>query len=136
MDRYKIAAWVAVIISLVLLILPRVVPICPGLGGDGSPMRCHYAYQAEFIVTLLAVILAGSLLVVRTAEARLLNGFVVCLLGAGIIVLLQPWAVGICPHGGACHKTAFFTTIGGGLLALAGAFIAWLSYKKQREEAQ
>ncbi len=134
MDRYKIGSWFALIISIILLILPRILPICTGLADGTEPMQCHYAYQAEFIITLLAVILSGSLLVLRTAEARLLAGFVVFLLGIIVIVIPQPWAIGICPHlSSPCHKTTFFEIIGGGLLALAGAFIVFLNYKPQKE---
>ncbi len=135
MDRYKIVSWLAFIISIVLLILPRILPICTGLD-DGGPMQCHYAYQAEFIITLLAVILSGSLLVLRTTEARLLAGFIVFLLGIVVIVLPQPWAIGICLHlSTPCHKTTFFETIGGGLLALTGAFIVSFNYKIQKEDS-
>ncbi|HBS57959.1 MAG TPA: DUF4418 domain-containing protein [Firmicutes bacterium] len=133
MDRYKLLSWSAVIVSIALLLLPRIVPICTGLGAGGSPMQCHYAYQAVFVVTLLAVIQAAAFLVLRTAEARLLNGFVLLLLGITIIVLPQSWAIGICPHGGACAKTTFFLTLGGGLLVLLSAATVWLN-RQTREE--
>lgn len=96
-------------------------------------MRCHYAFQAEFIVTLIAFILAISLVVLRTAEARLFSGFLILLVSIIIIVLPQPWAIGICPHGGACAKTAFFTTIIGSLLGVIGAVIVWIVRKGQEE---
>lgn len=130
MERNKVLAGIAVAISLILLILPRIIPICTGLAPGGSPMRCHYAYQAEFLVVLLAVVIAASLFVVRTAEARLFSGFVLLLLGIVIIVLPQPWAVGICFRGMACEKTAFFTVAGGGLLILTGAAVTWFNYQK------
>lgn len=96
-------------------------------------MKCHYAYQGEFLVALLAVVIACSLFVVRTAEARLLAGFVLLLLGVIIIVLPQSWAIGICFRGMACEKTTFFTVAGGGLLALTGAAVTWFSYQKIRD---
>jgi hypothetical protein len=137
---YKALAWSAILISLVLLVLPRGIPICTGLAGAGSPMRCHYAYQAEFLVTLLVLILAVSLLVSRTTEAQALSGFVILLAGIIIVILPLPWVIGICTHGGACLKTAFFTTIGGSLLSLAGAAIIWLTRKnkevKQTDEGK
>lgn len=135
MKGYKALAWSAILNSLVLLILPRVIPICTGLAGTGSPMRCHYAYQAEFLVTLLALILAVSLLVLRTTEAQALSGFVILLLGIIIVILPLPWVIGICTHGGACLKTAFFTTIGGSLLSLVGAVIIWFT-RKDKEVKQ
>lgn len=133
MARNKVMAGIAMAVSLILLILPRIIPICTGLAPGGSPMRCHYAYQAEFLVVLLAVVISGSLFVVRTAETRLFAGFVLLLLGIIIIVLPQSWAVGICFRGMACEKTTFFTVAGGGLLALTGAAVAWFSYQKYRD---
>lgn len=135
MDRYKFLSWGALAVSVILLVLPRIVPICTGVGAGGSPMRCHYAFQAEFIVALLAVILAAASLVLKTQEARLWNSFVLLLLGIAIAVLPQPWVIGICPHGGACAKTTFFTTIGGGLLTLLSATGVWLN-RQNREESQ
>lgn len=125
-------AWIALVISLALVVLPRIVPVCTGIAANGNPMRCHYAYQAEFLVVLLAVILSGSLFFLHTSEARLLTGFVLIMLGIIIVVLPQPWAIGICFRGMSCEKTTFFTVAGGGLLALTGAIIAWLNYKKYR----
>ncbi|MBP2625492.1 MAG: hypothetical protein H6Q68_203 [Firmicutes bacterium] len=133
MNRYKILSWIALIISVSLLILPRFVSICTGHTGNGSPMQCHYAYQAEFIITLLAVILSASLLVLRTTEGRLLASFIVLLLGITVIILPKSWAIGICENG-ACLKTASFTTIGGSILAITGLLIAFLISKTQSEE--
>jgi len=135
MNRYKILSWAAFVISIVLLILPRIIPICTGIMGNGNPMHCHYAYQAEFIVTLLAVILSASLFVLRTHEARLLASFVAFLLGIIVIILPQPWAIGICENG-ACLKTTFFETIGGSILAITGLLIALLTHKAQSEEVK
>jgi hypothetical protein len=126
-------AWIALGISFALIILPRLVPICTGLAAGGNPMRCHYAYQAEFLVTLLALLIAGSLFVLRTAEAKLFTGFVLLLLGIIIAVLPQPWAIGTCFRGMACGKTSLFTVAGGGLLTLTGAIIVWLNYQKYRD---
>jgi hypothetical protein len=131
---FKIMAWSAVLLSAVLLVLPRIIPICTGLAGGGSPMRCHYAFQAEFLFALLAFIIATSLLVLRTAEARTWGGFLILLLSIIIAILPQPWAIGICAHGGACAKTAFFTTIISSILGLTGAVIVWLTRKGQQED--
>jgi len=129
MNYYKTSSWIAVIISILLLLLPRMIPICTGTH-DGSPMVCHYSYQAEFIVTLLAVILSTSLFVLRTTEARLLASFVIILLGITIIIIPQSWAIGICENG-ACQKTTFFEIIGAALLAITGFLIALLNLKTQ-----
>ncbi|SEO85730.1 DUF4418 family protein [Propionispora vibrioides] len=128
MNYEKILAWVVLLLSMGLLLLPRIIPICTGLAG-GKPMTCHYTYQAEFLVTLLAVIVAGSLFALHTAEARLLSGFILALLGVIVVVLPQPWAIGLCTYGN-CQKTAFFSVCGGSLLTLTGAAIAWYSSRK------
>ena len=125
MKKYKLLSWSAVIISIFLLVLPRLIPICDGIM-NGNPMRCHYTYQAEFVITLLVLIISASLLVLHSSEARLLAGFIIVLLGISIIILPQPWAIGICEDG-ACGKTTFFAIIGGLLLTAAGSGIIWLS---------
>ncbi|MDR3590534.1 MAG: DUF4418 family protein, partial [Negativicutes bacterium] len=104
-----------------------------GLTKTGSPMQCHFAFQAEFLITLLALILSGALLVLRTAEAKFLAGFVIFLLGLVIVIIPQPWALGLCEDGGACHRTGFFETIGGALLVLTGLGALWLSRKTEVE---
>lgn len=134
MNHYKILSWVALLTSLILLVLPRMIPICTGLTGGSQPMQCHYTYQAEFIITLLAVVFSGSLFVLTGMEARLLNGIVILLLGSTILLLPQSWVIGICPDAGACHKTTFFVTLGGGLFTVTGALLIWLNVRNSREE--
>ncbi|WP_378953663.1 DUF4418 family protein [Pelosinus sp. sgz500959] len=133
MNYYKILSWIALMISVLLLILPKYIPICVGHTNDGHPMLCHYAYQAEFIITLLAVILSSSLLVLHTVEARSLASFIIFLLGIIVIILPQSWAIGICENG-ACLKTTFFVTIGGSILALIGLFILLITRKTESGE--
>lgn len=130
MKKYKLLSWGAIIISIFLLILPRLLPICDGIM-NGHPMTCHYTYQAEFVITLLAVIISASLLVLHSSEARLLTGFLIVLLGISIIVLPQSWAIGICENG-ACGKTTFFATIAATLLAVIGAGIIWSSRNSKK----
>ena len=125
MSGYKTLSWSAILISAVLLVLPRAIPICTGLGHGGNPMQCHFAYQSEFIFSLLALIFSVALLVLKTTEARVLSGFLLLLLGIIIAILPQPWAIGICSHGGACTKTAFFSTVFGSFLSLVGALLIW-----------
>ena len=136
MARSNVAAGAAVAISAALLVLPRIFPICTGLGAGGKPMVCHYTFQAEFIIGLLALIVSASLFILRTDEARQWRGFLLILLGLSVVVLPQPWALGLCPHAsGACHKTAFFINIGGLLLALTGGWAAWQAYRQQKNLA-
>lgn len=136
MARSNVIGGAAVAISAVLLVLPRIFPVCTGLGTGGKPMVCHYTFQAEFIIGLLALIVSASLFVLRTAEARQWSGFLLVLLGISAAVLPQAWAIGLCPHAsGACHKTAFFINIGGFLLALTGGWAAWQAYRQQKSLA-
>lgn len=136
MKRYKALSWSAVLLSAVLLLLPRVIPICNGVSAGGNPMQCHFAYQAEFLISLLALIISAALLVLKTVEARTLSGFIIFLLGVIIALLPQSWVIGICEHGGACIKTAFFSTIIGSLLGLVGALLVWFTRRQQVDEGQ
>lgn len=131
MLRYKVAAGIALLTSAFLLALPRIVPICTGLTPAGEPMRCHYAFQSEFIIALIAVIISLSLFVIRTYEARALSGLLLGLLGAVVIILPQPWAVGICEPAGICHKTAYFGNIAGTVLILAAFAVIVISHKTE-----
>jgi len=129
----KLLAWLVLLGSLFLLALPRLIPTCTGVAANGSPMLCHYTYQAEFLVALVATILAGALFALKTSEARLLAGFTLALLAVVLAVLPAAWASGICANG-ACGKTAFFTVAGAGVVALAAAVLAWINYRRCRED--
>ncbi|WP_371379570.1 DUF4418 family protein [Sporomusa aerivorans] len=136
MSGYKTLSWSAILLSAVLLVLPRVIPVCTGVGQGGNPMQCHFAYQAEFLIALLALIFSSALLVLQTTEARTLSSFLLLLLGITIAILPQPWVIGICAHGGACVKTAFFSTIIGSLLGFTGALLIWVTRRQQIAEGQ
>lgn len=122
----------ALLSSLVLVVLPRIFPICTGLM-NGNPMHCHYAYQAEFLFAILAVILAGFLFVLKTSEARALTGLLLSFIAIIIIVLPQPWAIGICTQG-SCLKTAYFSTLIAALLAIIGIFIVFKNFRERDYE--
>lgn len=134
MRSYKIVSWLTVITSIAIIILPRLVPICTA-GTAENPMRCYFAYQAEFFIALLSLILSGSLLAAKSKETRLLAGFIILLLGLIVVIIPQPWAIGICrTEGAACHKTTFFADILGILLALEGLIIVWLNRKIDQKD--
>ena len=136
MKQSRTVAWIATITGVFFLLIPSLIPICTGrikAGNELMPMVCHYAYQAEFIIGLLAVIVAASLFVLRTGEGRLFASFLIFLLGIAVIIIPQSWAVGICPAG-ACQKTTFFLNIAAVLYSLTGAVNIWLIYKKRQEE--
>ncbi len=133
MKFYKVAAGIALLASILLLVLPRIIPICNGLAPNGKPMLCHYAYQADFVVALIALTLSLGLFVLKTYEARILGGLTIALLGAASVVLLQPWAVGICQHAGSCHKTSHFISITGAILMVAAVAVIYTSYRVQQQ---
>lgn len=136
MLRYKVVATIALLASSFLLVLPRIIPVCTGLTPAGEPMRCHYAFQSEFFIALLAVIISLGLFVIKTYEARALSGLLLGLLGAIVIILPQPWAIGICEPSGICHKTAYFGSIAGSVLILAAAAAIVISHKIQGSSKQ
>ncbi|MDR3348171.1 MAG: DUF4418 family protein [Acidaminococcales bacterium] len=121
---YKGLSAFSLLISLWLLAIARLFPICSGLG-NGRPMPCHYTYQAVFLFALLAAIASLGLFALRTDEAKAAAGFFVFAVGVFILALPQSWASGICAHGGSCAKTAFFSNIGAAALAASGAFLCF-----------
>lgn len=133
MPYYKIASGLSLLTSITLILLPRIFPICNALGPNGLPMRCHYAFQAEFLLSLIAIIVSLGLFVVKTHEARVLSSLLLAFLGAGTALLPQPWLIGICAHAGSCHKTAFFAAIAGSVLIVAAAAVALASNRLQQK---
>ncbi|WP_196590427.1 DUF4418 family protein [Pectinatus frisingensis] len=137
MKLYKPLAWISLIVSIVLLFLPRIVPICTDLAGGMNPMRCHYTYQAEFLVGLLAVIISFSLFVLHTLEAKKLASFIISLLGIIVILLPQSWVIGICIHpASACHRTTAITICLGILLVLVGIIQVFLLSKQKTSQGE
>ena len=126
MKVHRWMGWLALLNSIGLLILPKVVPFCTA-GTLENPMRCYFTYQAQFLIALLAVILSGSLLAAKSREAYSLAAFIVFMLGLIVVIIPQPWVIGICEtEGAACHKTTFFANILGIALAVEGLTAAWM----------
>ena len=129
----KIADGIAVLASFSLLWLPKIFPVCTITGK--SPMHCFFTYQAEFMIALLAFIIALSLFFTKAAETKYLIGFLLFLIGIIIIVLPARWAIGICvPADSPCQVTTAWTTGAAVILALSGLIGAWTVGKKTKEE--
>lgn len=129
-NRTSITAIFASVISLGLLVGPRLFPICRTMletvGGGMVPMRCHYTYQAEFLISLTSLLASGALFFVREEEGRRLTGWGLALLGVLTILLPQSWVIGVCAGPGApCGLTYRWTVTGGALLVASGVVAAW-----------
>ena len=131
-NRTSITAIFASVISLGLLAGPRIFPICRTMqetvGGGMVPMRCHYTYQAEFLISLVSLLASGALFFVREEEGRRLAGWGLAVLGLVTILLPQSWVIGVCTSLDApCRLTYRWTLIGGLLLVAFGVVAAWRS---------
>lgn len=130
--KRRIAAVIAVVISLTLLIVPRIFPVgmlVETVSGSKIPMEGFYAFQAEFLIALASLLVAGTLFFLKEAEARRLSGLFLALLGAIVILIPQSWVIGVCNHDN--RFTVAWTIIGGLLLILAGLYTAWTAYRAE-----
>ncbi len=128
--KLSIIAGIAAVISLSLLIIPRIFPVgmlMATASGSMIPMDDFYTYQAEFLIALAALLVTGTLFFLKGAEARQLSGLFLVLLGAIIVLLPTSWVIGV--WSGDNHLTVAWTIIGGLLLILAGGLAAWLAAK-------
>jgi hypothetical protein len=138
--KLSIIAGIAAVISLSLLIIPRIFPVgmlMATTGGSMIPMDDFYTYQAEFLIALAALLVAGTLFFLGGAEARQLAGLFLVLLGAIVVLIPAHWVIGV--WSGDNHLTVAWTIVGGLLLILMGGLAARLANKievarKQDEE--
>jgi hypothetical protein len=132
MNFDKWSYWLSLLISASLIIIPFVFPICPV---GAKPMRCFFAFQAEFLLALLAFVTALSLFFTSASETKSISGFFLLLIGIVIFVLPFQWVIGICGHGESpCQLTAGLTRGLSVLLIFTGAFIAWRKNILQNKE--
>ena len=97
--------------------------------GSSTPMRCFYTGKAAVMLAIVTLALSVELLVRKKAVAF-------PYIAAGVLLVLLPaggtLGIGICAADGmACHATALWIYISGGLLILSG--IAGLLTKGERE---
>lgn len=130
MRKQRTIAAVALIISIFMAFLPRIIPICEKTAAMTQPMRCFFAYRAELAVALLAAIVALSLFILTEKQGKIFAGIMLALLAVVAIILPQPWSIGICMHHNSpCHNTYSWTVIGGVVLVFLGLLTSWLNFK-------
>ncbi|MTV48244.1 DUF4418 family protein [Heliobacillus mobilis] len=130
--RWKVLSYTSILLSVALLVTPKILPICRDLmitqSGSAVPMRCHYAYQAEFLVSLLALLISGSLLVVKGLEGRRTTSLFLVFTGLLASLIPQKWIIGICGNAAMdCHHAIHWMYGWAGLLILTGFTLAWLA---------
>jgi len=108
-------------LAIALLLSPRLVPPCDGT----MPMRCHWTFEVEWLLAISVLVVAGSLWIVRRAEARRVIGAVLAWFGLLVVAVSQPWVVGLCGHSDmACHLTAHWLWLWAACLVAVGVTIA------------
>ncbi|MCW2277706.1 DUF4418 family protein [Heliophilum fasciatum] len=133
-SRWNYFGYAAIFFSLALLVTPKIVPICRELvitqSGSAIPMRCHYAYQAAFLISLFALLIAGSLLVVKEQVGQRILGLLLAISGLVIFLIPQSWLIGICGKSTMdCHHTVGWMYLWAGLLGVTGLISTWLAGK-------
>ncbi|CUH97076.1 hypothetical protein P22_3202 [Propionispora sp. 2/2-37] len=115
----------ALLAGIALLVLPWVFPVC-SIAGRNMPMRCFFAYQAEFLLALFTVIIAVSLFFTKEKETKQLTGFFLVVAAVLIFIIPAQWVIGICGHGDSpCHVTTAWARGLSLVLGLAGLAITW-----------
>ena len=88
-------------------------------------MRCHWTFEVEWLLATSVLVIAGSLWIVRRADARRVIGAVLGWFGLLVVAVTQPWVVGLCGHPEmACHHTAHWLWLWAGCLVAVGVTIA------------
>ncbi|MFX4262430.1 DUF4418 family protein [Pelotomaculum propionicicum] len=137
--KWKILSGFAVFLCLTLLIIPKVFPACKMMiqtaNASTVPMCCRYAYQVELLVSMFALLVAGSLFFIRGAEGRRLGGLFLVSLSLSIILVLQPWVIGTCSSPDMpCNKSLPWFYSAGTLLMMTGVVLAWLAPRSAAEQ--
>jgi hypothetical protein len=108
-------------LAIALLLSPHIVPPC----GGTMPMRCHWTFKVEWLLAASILVVAGSLWMIRRAEARRVIGGVLAWFGLLVVAVTQSWVVGLCGHPGSeCHQAAHWLWLWAALLASVGVYIA------------
>lgn len=129
--RWKIIGTIALVVTLALLFLPKVVPICTdmvatAMGGQ-MPMRCYYTFQAQSLFALTALLVSGTFFVVKSNDARKGIGFTLAVLGVMMLILPLSGVSGICRLDHMpCHNTAFWNRILSSVLIALGLLVIFL----------
>lgn len=126
---YRLANLLAFLLAVALAATPRLFPPCAHeiatASGASVAMRCHWTFQVEFLLAIALLVAAGALWVTDHPEARRVAGFGLVLLALLVLAVPLHWVIGLCGNSAmACHRTAHWTWLWGGFLALDGLAIA------------
>jgi hypothetical protein len=126
--RRSLAQRVANIIALALvaglILSPYLSPPC-GQPEGMSPMRCHWTFQVDWLLSVAVLLVSGALWFLRGVEARRTVGAILALFGALVVAVSQPWVIGLCKHPEmACHSTAHWLWLWSAGLAGVGGYLA------------
>jgi hypothetical protein len=135
--KWRIAAGMAFIMGVILLLVPYIFPVCDGMvetaKGGAVPMKCHWTYQAEMLISAAVALAALGQFFLKGAEARRLSAVVMIFLGIAAGLLLQNWVIGICNSAAmACHITAAWTTRAAFILMILGIWEVRLTFQSAR----
>ena len=122
------------IIGLAIIFTPfHLAPVCQKLielkSGNMAHMSCHYTGQAEVYLGILTLIISLMIFFSRGGARRYL-GFVLAALGVMVILMPTHLGIGICMSPMACHTTAEFLDIYGGLLTAEGLVLGFVKEPK------
>jgi hypothetical protein len=121
---------VALGLAAAILATPSFVPPCAHeiltASGATVPMRCHWTFQIVRLLGLAAVAVASLLLAARKGARRNATAEFLVLLAALVVVVTQPWMVGLCGKDEmACHTTAHWVWLWAALLVVTGVAARW-----------
>lgn len=124
-DFHKLLMMGLIAVSLMMLGAIYIwAPVCDGLlklaTGNMVHMKCFYTAQAGTILAILLLVLSIAALAAK--KYTVITSVMVIVLGIMIIAVTYESLIGIgvCKKVMACHQTAFWLRIGGGLAILIG----------------
>ncbi len=89
------------LLGILVFITPKwLVPVCTGYmelkNGALKPMVCFYSSQS--VMVLGAILIVAGILTIFFKSNRSLLGIIIAVLGAAIIMILQPSVIGVCAN--------------------------------------
>ena len=132
--NWNITAGIAAIIAVALLLIPTIYPPCTGMVetamGGAVPMKCHWTFRAEILVSSAMLLVALGQLFTKGIEARRFSAGFIIILALMAILLPQNAVIGICMKASmACRTTAAWTEGAALLLLLLGLYQIFFAAK-------
>jgi len=117
----KLIPSICLLLSLWLLVVPLLFPICVSQVHGMGHMACWYTWHAEPFNAMLAVIISSYLMFTSNSQVKKALGLVLCICGFIAAALPQSWGLGMCmKETMACHTTYLYTLVGAIPLFLLG----------------